>query len=242
MNRRATQLLRATLLDGALARQAWDRWTRVVRNPVDTLGRDAIMARPLMPLIYNSVRRNELPADRETMTLLRSAYLTESLRSRAYRDIVDELIARLAGVEFLLIKGAAVGELYYAEPALRHAHDIEIVARDFADVRGALEGSRFRFERGRFLHESNLELRVHDLPLWDRTIAMPNGVRTLDATQSFQLALTHAGPSGRWACDAYMIVRRAEIEFGRVAGVRSQLRWLRDHLGVEIPAAVTRWW
>ena len=220
MNRRATDLLLATLLDGDRARDAWQRWTRAVRSPFRALADDAVMARPLLPLIYDSVRRNALPVDGQTATLLRSAYLTESLRSKAYREIVNELTTSLAGIDFLLIKGAAVGELYYAEPALRHAHDVEIVARDAAAVHRALGG--------RLVHPSGLALRVHDLPLWEHTMTMPNGVRTVDATAALMLALTHASRTQRWACDAVMIIRNAEIDWSRIPRFRffRKLRWL----------------
>lgn len=254
----ATQLLAAMLRDGDPAREAWTRWTRAAGDPLRALGNDAVMARPLLPLLYDSVRRNALPVDREVATYLRSATVTESLRSRAYRDIVDELASVLgaAAIPFLLIKGGAVGALYYADPALRHAHDLEILVHALPPVRRALAASRFRRARRHFVHASGLPLRVHT------RLFVPRGTfderqvwnsRTLNASDALALALIHASrsvsrQSARWACDAHAIVRRGDVDWprftttvsatGAAIPVAAQLRWLHDALDVPIPAGV----
>jgi Uncharacterised nucleotidyltransferase len=224
-DRRTTALLQAMLLDGDAAREAWSR-ARYAKGE----------ARPLVALLYDAVRRNDLLADDDTLTYLRSAYLTESLRSRTYREIVNELTIALRGLDFLLIKGAAVSELFYPEPALRHAHDIEIVVPGLAPLRAALSASRFRPAPDGFVHDSGLPLRVHTrLPITPRGFAtLPNGARTLDATDTLALTLVHAArwisrQSAQWVCDAVMILRRAEIEWGRMPEdrrVRRMVGWL----------------
>ena len=155
-NARATDLLRAMLLDGDAARAAWSAWIASVSDPMRALGEDAILARPLLPLLYDSVRRNTLPVDDATATYLRSAFLTETLRSRKYLEIVAELLSLYP--KAVLIKGAAIGPLYYPDPALRHAHDIEIAVDDPAALRAALAPSRFRPAGSDFIHESGLRL------------------------------------------------------------------------------------
>jgi hypothetical protein len=233
---RATELLRAMLLDGDAARDAWSRWRARVSDPMRALGEDTIMARPLLPLLYDSVRRNGLPVDDALATYLRSAFLTESLRSRKYREIVAELLALVDGA--VLIKGAAIGELYYVDPTLRHAHDIEILTGNPAAVRASLIGSRFRPSGEHFVHESGLPLRVHENPAIGQ-----------DATFHLAYTLTHAARSpsrhsARWACDAFMIVRNASVDWSRLTELvppitaAAQLHWLRDALGVNVSADV----
>jgi hypothetical protein len=218
--------------------------------------------RALLPLLYDMVRRNGLPLDPETVTYLRSAYVTESLRSRAYAAIVDELAALLSGAPFLLLKGAAVGPLYYADPALRHAHDIEILVG--TSSRAALAGSRFRPVGRHYVHASGLPLRVYtrlfvprfsfdERSLWQSAIAMPNGLRTVSAADALALTLVHASRSvsrlsGRWACDAHAIVRHGDVDWSRflhtvtttgaALAVTAQLHWLRDTLDLPVPTDV----
>jgi hypothetical protein len=241
---RATQLLRAMLLDGDVARDAWSQWTRGAGSAKQALATDSVMARSLLALLYDSVRRNALTADSETVTYLRSAYLTETLRTRAYRAIVEDLRAR-CDVPFTLIKGAVIAERHYSDPVLRHAHDIEIVAPNPVAVRNALAGSAFHAEGEHYVHQSGLPLRVHA-----RTEV---AFTTYDATSALALTLVHASSSRsrstcRWACDAFFIVRNGDVEWSRftemvldaraATPVFSQMRWLREHLGVDVPADV----
>jgi hypothetical protein len=216
-DRTTTELLRAMLLDGEAAREAWTRWTHAVHAPKTALADDARTARLLLPLLCDSMRRNALPADDETATYLRSAYLRESLRSRAYRAIVAEVAALLAGTPFQFVKGAAVGEEFYAEPALRHAHDIEIFVADEPAVRAALSG--YHRDGRQWIHHSGLPLRVH-------TRLLGSTYRPLDATDALALALTCANRSYRWVCDAYLIVRSGKADPERLP-FRKQLAWLR---------------
>ena len=243
----AANLLVAMLRDGEAAAEAWSQWRFADRD------------RPLLPLLYDSVRRNALPIEPETATLLRSAYVTESLRGRAYARIVEELSALLAGVPFLLLKGAAVGPLYYADPALRHAHDVELLVSSGAAVRAALSGSAFSRVRRHYVHTSGLPLRVYtrlfvprfgfdERSLWDGSVA-----QTLNTSDALALALIHASRSlsrhsARWACDAHAIIRRGAVDWTRFVAtvvatgaappVAAQLRWLHDVLDVPVPADV----
>lgn len=235
---RATELLRAMLLDGAAARDAWSSWLARISDPMRALGEDAVMARPLLPLLYDSVRRNALPVDDATATYLRSAFLTESLRSRKYLEIVAELLSLYP--DAVLIKGAAIGPLYYADPALRHAHDIEILVADPAALRASLASSRFRPSGADSIHDTGLPLRVH-----------PTSHPTpRDATGHLAHTLLHAAESpsrhsGRWVCDAVMIRRTSPIDWPRFAEtviaanasipVSAQLRYLRDAFGIDTP-------
>jgi hypothetical protein len=225
---RASDLLAGLLLDGAAARDAWRRWTDAAGDVKSAL---AANARSFLPLVYDSVRRNALPVDQDTATYLKSACLTESVRSRAYRDIVDDLSARWRDKKFVLIKGAAVGPMFYADPALRHAHDIEVLVEQRSDLRS-------------YIHDSGLPVRIH------RRLPIPN-FESVDATNALALALVHAARSlsrhtGRWACDAVMIVRSGRVDWprfvdlveGSSVSTHAQLVWLRDMLNVDVPDSV----
>ncbi len=261
---RTADLLAAALLDSKRASEAWARWSGAVLSPLVALRTDSLVARPLLPLLYDSVRRNALPVDDEMLTYLRSAYVTESLRSRAYREIVAELTALLtrSEVHFLLVKGAAIGELDYAHPALRHAHDIEVLVHDVARVVRALHGSRFQPARGDFVHDSGLPIRVHErlfAPSMDLDESMlresprrlPGGAPTLNAAHALALTLIHAGrsvsrDSCRWVCDAHALVHSSAVDWSRFTAVviatgasittHAQTRWLHKVLGLPIPA------
>jgi hypothetical protein len=233
------------LLDGDIAREAWSQWTRGMASPKSALASDNVMARSLLALLYDSVRRNALAADAETTTYLRSAYLTETLRTRTYRAIVDDLRERLRDVSFTLIKGAVTGERDYPDPVLRHAHDIEIVATDRDAIRNALTGSPFHAEGEHYVHDSGLPLRVHGRSCVAFT--------SYDPTAALALTLVHASQSRsrattRWACDTFFITRTRAVDWPRFTQmvldaraarpVLAQLRWLRNELGTEVPAEV----
>lgn len=238
---RGTALLRAMLLDGDAARGSWRAWKEASGDVKQALARDA---RPLLALLYDSVRRNSLEVDDDTATYLRSAQLTESLRSKAYGEVVNELTESMRGVSFLLIKGGAVGQLWYPDPALRHAHDIEIVVSSIHDVRQALAATNFRPAPDGFVHASGLPLRVHvRLPIVPHVpIRMANGIETLGAADALALALVHAArwisrASMHWVCDAAFIARNGTIEWPRFEEsvratrhkVAKQLAYLRTH-------------
>lgn len=253
-------LLASILCDGAAAREAWHRWSARHRDPRAALARDVTLARSQLASLCDSVRRNGLPVDEATATYLRSAFLTESLRSRTYRTIVADLASRLraADVPFLLIKGAATGELYYSDPSLRHAHDVEVAVNDAAATAMVLQGAGFRPAGGDFIHTSGLPLRLHPTlfgrsPGEHPSIAMPDGSRTLPVTHALALALLHAARSpsratGRWASDARYLIATGQVAWHDLVDlvteergllpVRVQLRWLRDTLQVAVPDTV----
>jgi hypothetical protein len=62
------------------------------------------------------------------MTHLRTAYLRDELRSKAYRAVCSEAIGVLggAGVRAVVLRGFALAETVYPEPVLRHCHDLDL--------------------------------------------------------------------------------------------------------------------
>lgn len=244
---RGTALLRAMLLHGDEARASWNEWTRMAGDVKQALARDA---RVLLALLHDSARRNGLQMETDARTYLRSASLTESLRSRAYGDVVDELSAAVAGFPVTLIKGGAVRELWYPAPSLRHAHDIEVHVDDIAELRSRLSGSRFHRAPEGFVHSSGLPLRVHvTLPIQTQApVPFRDNLATLDATDALALTLVHASrwisrATMQWACDATFITRNATIDHARLAktieesGATRRVRKLQSWLATNFGAA-----
>lgn len=260
---RATLLLQAALLDGDDARNAWREWRHGVTDVKETLAQDQIIARTLLPLLHASVRRNALDADDETLTYLRSAVAREALRAREYRRIVDALTSALEkrGAAFLLVKGAAVGDVFYSAEALRHSHDVELVMIDPIDGR-ALDEAGFVPRGDHYVHTSGLPLRVGDVlipPNVRATMSDAWSVATTthrpDATTSLAVALLHAARSrsrenGRWIADAQAIVRTREVEWEKLVALlrrargcgiaAAQLQWLAERRFCDVPERVVR--
>jgi hypothetical protein len=254
---RDTLLLAAMLLDGASARDAWSRWlTASGRSSAkQSLAEDSSLARSQLALLYDSVRRNEIPVDEPTMTYLRSAFLTERLRTQTIDEIVATLTRRLEGLRFRFMKGNAVAR-YYREPALRHAHDLELLTADRESVMARLQGSDFRRDGDHFVHHTGLPLRIHT--------QIDGLVPDEGTTDALVLCLVHASRSpsratGRWVTDAVHLIRSGEIDWSllthRVRAVRAtsttcrQLHWLQRAVGAKVPDEVlTRlrqdlpWW
>lgn len=130
-----TALLTALLHRGERARRAWRTFRSRVPDVPSVFRTDTGDRRRLAPLLLVAVRENAIEAEPALLTALRTAYLREELRVRAYRDIVRPALVALrdGGLPFLVLKGAALSETVYAHPVLRHAHDCELLVAD-ADV------------------------------------------------------------------------------------------------------------
>jgi hypothetical protein len=141
---RDTLLLKALVREGAAGRQAWQAWTAGLSPRGRTAGaRDviaALSARSIfVPLLYWNLGRNGISLDAELVTYLRSAVLTEDLRWLKYQEIFRSALAVLnrAGIPFLVLKGAALGEGCYPSPVLRHTGDIDLLLRKDDAARAA---------------------------------------------------------------------------------------------------------
>jgi hypothetical protein len=136
-----TLLLRACLHDGAGARDAWSRWTAgVTRDGIPARRALAEPAAALLPLLAWNLERNGMDREVETLrTHLRFALVTEELRRGHYvSGCADGLRAlRTASIPFVVLKGAALGELVYPRPELRHSGDIDVLLRE-ADLPRAI--------------------------------------------------------------------------------------------------------
>ncbi len=165
-------LLCACLRSGSAGRAAWESWRTHVGDPMRALGAARAEAMRLQPLLSAALRRNGVDVDRPLQTLLRVAYLREELRFRAYRRIRRDVLSALAeqGVPTLLLRGAALADGVYDEPALRHCHDIDIlVQRDnLSRAVEAVSAIGLR-QSGRAVARTGTDVRLQHasgLPVW----------------------------------------------------------------------------
>jgi hypothetical protein len=182
-----TLLLRACLWKDGSGREASGAWLQQhSRQPGKQLQEDHLKS--LLPLLFAAFQRNGVEADHEFLTILRAASLREELRAQTYRRICREVLSAFAaaGISSIVLKGAALADLVYAHPALRHCHDLDLLLEEsdpakairllsslgFSLIERALPLSEWQDLQ--FVHESGLPLELHRylfrLPLYN-TIA-----------------------------------------------------------------------
>ncbi len=239
--REETWLLKSVLHRGPSAQQAWEAFSSSIRDLPSLFRTDTGGRKRLSPLLLASLRENALPADPGLLTVLRTAYVREQLRAEAFRRIACGVFEALrdSGVPFLVLKGTALAETVYAEPSLRHSHDIDLLiaeddlerARQALSSAGLSSGPALPWAQGlRMRHASAtpvlLLTRLYRLPfyrshlpgLWARScevdLAAVGSPRVLSPADNLLHALGHASycPSRstlQWVTDAWMIIELA---------------------------------
>jgi hypothetical protein len=127
-----TLLLRACLWSGEAGQQAWAAWCKCVGDPFELLRDGNERLKGLLPLIFASLRANEVVVEENLQTCLRTAYLREELRSKAYSRVLERVLSTYAKnqIPAILLKGAALSEMVYESPSLRHSGEIEILVEN----------------------------------------------------------------------------------------------------------------
>ena len=122
----------------------------------------------LMPMLYRNLERaRHLDAASEELRMrMEHAFLDSAFqRERALNTVarVDEA-ARRAGIAFLLMKGLAFSERFYADPAARPMHDVDILVRekDRGAMVAALQDLPFEMDRPEsdYASESDMTQRL----------------------------------------------------------------------------------
>jgi hypothetical protein len=236
-----THLLRAILHRGPSAHEAWQAFGKSVQDLPALFRTDTGNRKRLSPLLLTSVRENGLDADPRLATVVKTATLREELRVDILAGLAGAAYRALgeAGVPFLVLRGAALMERGYAEPAHRHAHDIDVLVppgrlddavRAVRDV-GFDAPQPLPWGQGRVVrHRTELPIRFVERafrlpfyalawdPLAERAVRGPlagvDEVPTPDATDALLLALGRAAYCpGRsnlvWIVDAWMLIERA---------------------------------
>lgn len=237
-----TQLLRAVLHRGGRAQEAWTAFQGGMKDLPSLFRTDTGNRKRLSPLLLHSIRENELDADPALLTILKTATLREELRVAVVRRIAGEIFEALRAhdLPFLVLKGSALAESVYADPAWRHSHDIDLLlppdavdraAQIIGDL-GLSEAARLPWDQGRdFRHRTELPIlllnRLYRVPFYrasferlearGRTLTRdPLGaIRVLDPTDALLHCLGHASYCpGRsnllWVVDAWMLLHHSD--------------------------------
>jgi len=125
-------LLQACLWSGQRGERAWAKWSEVIGDATNCLREDTEGVKGLLPLLFHSLQHKDVTIDKEFNTYLRTAYLRDELRSKAYSEICRNVASTLntAGISVVLLKGAALAETIYPLPVLRHSHFLDILIND----------------------------------------------------------------------------------------------------------------
>ena len=196
-----TLLLQACLLDRKGSRQAWDSLAERGVNVSDLLTHGGHGMRRLAPLLYEALARNDLDAGSDLLTRCRMASMREELRARAFARVIAGVFDALenAGIQFIVLKGAALAEPVYGNPVLRHSHDLELLVPE-ADVYRAAAALREAGCDGSEPLRAGGKLRVfHD-----------SGLPVVLRTRLFEPALY--GGDWEWCCERTVTVSVADRE------------------------------
>jgi len=130
---RQALLVKAALSEGELAIEAWERWKSTVGIESLDAGSQA-----LLPIVYRNLVGHGVGGPE--MRRARLAYETAWLvNERLFRDVSVLLEAlRAAGIETMILKGAALALLHYRDLGLRSLGDVDVLVRP-SDVRRAVD-------------------------------------------------------------------------------------------------------
>lgn len=125
-----TQLFKGCLDRSDAGRRALAAWLSQEPDPIAAVTRPPI--KWLLPLVFRACDHHRLDPARALVTVLKTAALREELRTRSYRAIRRSVFEALAAADVrpIVLKGAALGELVYPDPSLRHSHDVELLVGD----------------------------------------------------------------------------------------------------------------
>lgn len=237
-------LVQACLYSGAAGAEAWNAYQELVPSPVQRLRAGDPDLKRLAALLFVSLRRQGITPDGDLLTVLRSAYLREQLRSKEYQRICHTVLVELdrAGVQYHLMRGAALAKSLYEEPALRHAHDIDVLCED-TDARAVAEILSSHGEFRPFqasgddawivYHQSSLPVLIHARAFqlsyyptdWagvrdraTRTEVAGRAAPVLSPADALVQCCYRAVHSAKatpclWACDAYLLLQHHAVDW-----------------------------
>ena len=235
-----TLLMRACLCTGDAGKEAWFAWLEHIGKPREELAHRRSMLSDFLPLLHVATKRSKAEVQLDLAFYLRAAYFREELRSESYRGILQSVLRALkdAGIDFTVLKGAALAGTVYDDWALRHCHDIDLLVdeADLAPASRALQnaGVRQYYEPSRMsrdirlLHDRGLPIELHAdlfrLPLHQSgTFTMVERRQTEDVVGLSAHVLSpsdtllhvcghkacpQSGANLRWVTDAWSIVTK----------------------------------
>ena len=251
-----TLLLRACLHEaGAGAWTALDQ-----RLGPQGLGAFLSANRKLLALLHRADLRDgqRLGLAADLRRRLAAIALREDLRSAAFHRGAHSTVRTLteSGLDVLVLRGAALAELAYPAPHLRHCHDLDVLVRS-ADVSRDGDVARDGFEGRATLHRSAFShprAQADDGPLWARSRALDLGGHQEMVMAPADLLVHVCGhayfsesrDSLTWVTDAWFTLASwPDLDWALVAGSAQErnlgvplallLGYLRRQLGAPIP-------
>lgn len=232
-----TAALRASLLDGEAGRSAWEAWQQRGWGPERLVPAD--LPGRLLPMLAEASCRHQIELQPDLRRILRTARLWEGLRSKRFGAICQKALELLKRreIDFVVLRGTALANTAYPDPALRHCHDCDLLLR--ADQRDravhALLASGFRLAPSQrksgstvTVHESGLPICLHERlfpsphyaapieEMWARSqVSQVYGVKARIFSPEDMLlhVCGHAACSASrehltWVCDSWMILSK----------------------------------
>lgn len=237
------QLLRAALLDGDAALEAWRGWM-TEPHPIE----DESLAFQVLPLAYRNIHRLDPGADGldRAKGVYRYVWVKNQVLIRVGARAIESL--QEAGIDVLVLKGAALSLLNYRDLGLRLMADIDLlVPRDsalpaIATMRRILAPTGLALDSDErvlvhhsssWVDEGDNEVDLHWYSLWQSSpdddfweAAVPievDGVASLALAPTDQLlhvcahgASWHPELALRWVLDAVTVIRSGEIDWDRL--------------------------
>ncbi|HEY0730234.1 MAG TPA: nucleotidyltransferase family protein [Pyrinomonadaceae bacterium] len=138
-------LLRAALLQGEPALAAWNEWRRTVNIDVIDYG-----SHRMVPQVYRNMQRHGIKDP--LMDRMKGVYRYYLYKNEILMHRIGSLLAAFetAGIQTMVLKGAALIPLYYKESGLRPMLDADVLvhehqAEQAMDVLARLQWKSFRF-------------------------------------------------------------------------------------------------
>jgi hypothetical protein len=241
-NREQELMLRAALLQGEPALQAWNEWLRSVNIDVIDYG-----SHRLVPQLYRNLQRHGVKDP--LMDRLKGVYRYYLYKNEILMHRISALLAAFAeaGITTMVLKGAALIPLYYRETGVRPMLDADVLvhshqAEQAMEVLSKLQWKPFRFGqplmRIPIVHSTpfedsggrQMDLHWHlfwecfnagdDEDYWGKAIPIQiGGVKTLALSPTDQLLHTcwHGArwnevPPIRWVADAMAVLGASAAE------------------------------
>jgi hypothetical protein len=237
-------LLRAALLDGEEALDAWREWTAASLTV-----EDETLAFQVLPLAYRTIHRLDPGAENLDLAkgVSRYVWVKNQVQVRFGGQVIEQL--QSAGIDVLVMKGLALSLLHYPDRGLRLMNDIDLlVPREEANRAISVMGEilrpkqpalasedRILVEHGTAwvdgsgneadLHWYSLWLSSPDSDFWSGAVPIEvDGVRSLTLCPTDHLlhacahgAAWHPEVALRWVTDAVTLIRSPDgIDWDRL--------------------------
>jgi Uncharacterised nucleotidyltransferase len=161
-NRDQELLLRAALLPRELALESWEEWRRSVNIDVIDYG-----SHRMIPQLYRNMQR--LGVKDPLMDRLKGVYRYYLYKNEILLHRIGTLLAAFeaAGIETMVLKGAALIQLYYRESGLRPMLDADVLVHAYQAEQAMEVLARMQWEPLRYRQPQMRIPIVHSTPFED---------------------------------------------------------------------------